>query len=376
MADFDAVVIGAGVVGLASAAALASAGLGTMIIDGERSFGTWTSSRNSEVIHAGIYYNGTPLKAELCVRGRRLMYRYCEAFGVPHRRIGKLIFAATPDQGATLDTIERNALAADVEDLRRLTRAEARALEPELNCAEALLSPSTGIVDSHAFMLSLLGFAESRGAEFCGSTRVTGLSRQPDGWGVHLEGEDEPALVARRVVNSAGLAAHRVAASTEGLAPEHVPTVRYARGHYFSYNGAMPFSRLIYPVPVPGGLGTHLTFDMAGAARFGPDVQWIDDVAYEVDPGRKESFVDAARRIWPAIDAGKMVPAYSGIRPKLSGPGEPAADFRIDGPEVHGLDGLVNLFGIESPGLTSSLAIAELVAEKLGLENRSDPVWG
>ncbi|KQT60471.1 MULTISPECIES: NAD(P)/FAD-dependent oxidoreductase [unclassified Aureimonas] len=375
MADFDVVVLGAGVVGLASAAALASAGLKTMIVDGERSFGTWTSSRNSEVVHAGIYYNGTPLKAELCVRGRHLMYRYCETFGVPHRRIGKLIFAATPDQAATLDTIEENALAAGVEDLRRLTSAEARALEPELDCAQALLSPSTGIVDSHAFMLSLLGFAESRGAEFCGSTRVTALSRQPEGWGVHLEGEEEPTVVARRVVNAAGLTAHAVAAATEGLDPRHVPKVRYARGHYFAYSGAMPFSRLIYPVPVPGGLGTHLTFDMAGAARFGPDVEWIDEIAYGVDAGRKVSFVEAARKIWSAIDPEKMAPAYSGIRAKLSGPGEAAADFRIDGPEAHGLDGLVNLFGIESPGLTSSLAIAASVSRKLGIEERDAPFW-
>ncbi|WP_152046232.1 NAD(P)/FAD-dependent oxidoreductase [Aureimonas psammosilenae] len=367
MADVDAVVVGAGVVGLAIGAALARSGRECLILDGERSFGSWTSSRNSEVIHAGIYYSGLPLKERLCVRGRELLYAFCESHQVPFKRIGKLIFAATPDQGADLDRIVRNAEAASVRDLRRLTGAEARALEPELDCAEALLSPSTGIVDAHDYMTALLAEAEAHGARFVGLTSVEGLSQVKNEWELRI-GEDR--VTASFVVNAAGLAAHRLAERTEGLGEAFVPHVRYARGNYFAYGGRLPFSHLIYPIPVPGGLGTHLTFDMGGAGRFGPDVEWIEAVDYTVDAGRRESFVEAARKIWGRIDPDRMVPAYSGIRAKLSGPGEPAADFRIDGPEAHSLPGLVNLFGIESPGLTSSLAIAELVMAKLGLADQ------
>ncbi|GGD87278.1 FAD-dependent oxidoreductase [Aureimonas endophytica] len=362
MADVDVLVVGAGVVGLAIAAGLAETGQDVLIVDAETSFGFGTSSRNSEVIHAGIYYAGTPLKERLCVRGRELLYRFCQENHVPHRAIGKLVFAATAAQTADLDRIEANAMAAGVSELRRLTRGEAIALEPEIDCVEALYSPVTGIIDSHAYMLALLGRAEAHGAQFARSTTVTALSRAPEGWGVHLEDDGEPALVARQVVNTAGLTAHLLARRTEGLDPRFVPEVRYCRGNYFAYQGRLPFEHLIYPVPVPGGLGTHLTFDLGGGGRFGPDVEWIDAIDYSVDPGRADSFFQAARRIWPAIEAARLAPAYSGIRAKLSGPGQPAADFRIEGPKTHGLSGLVNLFGIESPGLTSSLAIAEMVS--------------
>lgn len=366
MADFDAIVVGAGVVGLAVGARLARAGLATVIVDGESTFGSWTSSRNSEVVHAGIYYPEGSLKASLCVRGREQLYAYCDQRGVPFSRIGKVIFAANPEQSPILDDIKRRASEAGVDDLIRLSTADAKRLEPELACHEALHSPSTGIVDSHAFMSSLLAEAESHGASFSRGSRVTRLSHHAEGWGVHLDGDPEPAVSATRVINAAGLAAHLLARETEGLAPAHVPDVRYARGNYFSYHGAIPFRHLIYPVPVPGGLGTHLTFDMAGAARFGPDVEWVDSLDYTVDPGRAEHFLSAARAIWPKIDPSRLAPAYAGIRPKAFRDGQ-TGDFMIDGPETHGLADLVNLFGIESPGLTGSLAIADFVADRLGV---------
>ncbi|WCT71896.1 NAD(P)/FAD-dependent oxidoreductase [Sphingomonas naphthae] len=366
MNTLDTVVIGAGVVGLAVARTLARHGQETILCDAEAAFGTGTSARNSEVIHAGIYYPRGSLKAALCTRGRAMLYAYCAAHGVPHRRLGKLIFAADALQIAALDAILDAAHAAGVDDLHRLDAAEARRLEPALACHEALLSPSTGIVDSHALMTSLLGEAEDRGATLATHARVTRLTRQPGGWGVHIDDEAAPTLVARQVVNAAGLTAHLLAHQTEGLEAGDIPDIRYARGVYFTYAGRAPFTRLIYPVPVPGGLGTHLTLDMGGMARFGPDVEWIDGIDYTVDPGRKAGFLAAARLIWPEIDPDRLTPGYAGIRPKIGGPGSPAADFRVDGPEAHGLPGLVNLFGIESPGLTSSLAIADLVAEKLG----------
>ncbi|HKX21849.1 MAG TPA: NAD(P)/FAD-dependent oxidoreductase [Rhizorhapis sp.] len=372
MTRIGAAVIGAGVVGLAVARRFARLGLETVIVDGEADFGTWTSARNSEVIHAGIYYPIESLKAELCVRGKKLLYDYCYARDLPCRQCGKLIFAATPGQTAALDAILAAAEGAGVTDLRRLDAQEVRSLEPMLGCHEALLSPSTGIIDSHAYMQSLLGEAEDCGAQFARQSRVTGLSRRRDGWGVHIGGEAEPAAIASLVVNAAGLTAHLLARQTQGLASEHVPQVRYARGVYFTYSGRAPFSHLVYPVPVPGGLGTHLTLDMASSARFGPDVEWIEEIDYGVDPARHAGFLAAARLIWPDLDPERLVPGYAGIRPKLSGPGEPAADFWVSGPQDHGLPGLVNLFGIESPGLTASLALADLVAEKLGLGWETD----
>ena len=367
MQTIDVIVIGAGVVGLAVARALAVYGNETIIVDGEPTYGTWTSARNSEVIHAGIYYSQRSLKASLCTHGRTLLYRYCADHGVPHARTGKIIFAADAAQSAQLDRIARVASAAGVEDLRRLTGQEAAILEPALHCHEALLSPSTGIVDSHALMTTMLGEASSHGAIFASHSRVTRLSLQPGGWGVHVDGEAAPTLVARNVVNAGGLAAHLLAQATEGLSSTFIPDIHYARGVYFTYAGRVPFRHLIYPVPVLGGLGTHLTLDMAGMARFGPDVEWIDAIDYTVDPERYATFLAAARLIWPGIDPTRLQPGYAGIRPKIGGPGSPVADFRIDGPEHHGLPGLVNLFGIESPGLTSSLAIAERVTSLLGL---------
>jgi len=317
------------------------------------------------VIHAGIYYPEGSLKAALCVRGRELLYDYCRVHDVPHARIGKLIFAADASQTAALDTILASAHTAGVDDLRPLSGSEVRALEPALACHAALLSPSTGIIDSHGFMAALLGEASAHGAMFAGDSKVARLSRQPDGWGIHIGGDTEPTVIARNVINSGGLTAHQLALATEGLSPEHIPAISYARGVYFTYAGRVPFRRLIYPVPVAGGLGTHLTLDLAGNARFGPDVEWIDAVDYTVDPTRHAAFHAAARLIWPDLDPARLQPGFAGIRPKIGGPGSPTADFRIDGPARHGLAGLVNLFGIESPGLTSSLAIAEMVLANL-----------
>lgn len=371
----DIIIIGAGVIGLAVARACTQAGLAPLLLDSGESFGHGISSRNSEVIHAGLYYPHESLKARLCVTGRAMLYRYCEERGVPHKRLGKLVVAASEAEVAALDAIERSAQSAGVDDLIRLDAKEAAALEPALTCHQALLSPSSGIIDSHALMLQLLadmenGTRENSGGQFVAHCQVTGIARANGLWAVHIEGSDEAAAVSPRVVNAGGLFAHRLAARIEGLSPSHIPQVRYARGNYFTYAGRQPFSRLIYPVPVPGGLGTHLTLDMQGQARFGPDVEWVDEADFTVDPARKPAFLAAAQRFWPGLDPDRLEPGYAGIRPKLSGPGEPAADFRIDGPETHGLDGLVNLFGIESPGLTASLAIAELVLERLGQFDR------
>jgi L-2-hydroxyglutarate oxidase LhgO len=346
-------------VGLAVARAFALAGRTTLILEGEPRFGSGVSARNSEVLHAGLYYPSGSLKAELCVRGRALAYAFCEARGVPFRRTGKLIFAHAADQAVALDVIEAQAVAAGVHDLRRLTGAEVLQLEPALRCREALLSPSTGIIDSHAFMTALLADAEAHGAVLACNSRVERVERRGERWAVVIDGMT--AVAAPILVNCAGLGAQGLAAMTEGLVPEHIPPLRLARGVYFAYTGRVPFTRLIYPLPEPGGLGTHLTLDLAGRAKFGPDVEWIDRVDYAVDASRHARFVAAARRIWPELEPSRLVPAYAGIRPKLCGPGEPPADFCIAGPNSHGLAGLVALFGIESPGLTASMAIAERV---------------
>lgn len=351
-------------VGLAIARELARAGHETLILEAEPHFGSSTSSRNSEVIHAGIYYPTPSLKASLCVRGKDLLYSFCAERGVPHRRLGKLIFAGDPGQTLELDSIMTQAAAAGVDDLERLSRTGARALEPALDCVEALWSPSTGIVDSHALMLALLGDAETHGASLVCNTRVDRIDRRPATWRVHIADQDF-SVDAAIVVNSGGLDAQRIASRTDSLPPGHVPPLYLAKGNYFTVSGRPPFSHLIYPVPEPGGLGTHLTLDMGGQARFGPDVEWIDAPDYAVDPDRLERFYQAARRIWPDLERDRLQPGYAGIRPKLSGPGQPAADFLVSGPSDHGLDGLVNLFGIESPGLTASLAIAEQVASML-----------
>ncbi|WP_294195574.1 NAD(P)/FAD-dependent oxidoreductase [uncultured Sphingomonas sp.] len=362
---YEAIVVGAGVVGLAIARALALAGKPPLIVEGEPHFGSWTSSRNSEVIHAGIYYPLGSLKAELCVAGRERLYAFCAERGVPHRRTGKLVFAHDASQLPDLEAIQAHARSAGVEDLRLLDPADVRALEPALDCAAALLSPSTGIIDSHALMLALLGEAEAHGAMLVSSSHVTRVTREGGLWAIHLDDESGPVVAAPVLVNAAGLDAQRLATAIEGVSPLGVPPLFFARGVYFTYSGRTPFRHLIYPVPEPGGLGTHLTLDLAGQVRFGPDVEWIDRVDYTVDPMRHGKFLAAARRIWPAVEAERLQPGYAGIRPKVTGPGEAAGDFRIDGPETHGLGGLVNLFGIESPGLTASLAIGNLVVERL-----------
>jgi L-2-hydroxyglutarate oxidase LhgO len=368
MADIDVLVVGAGVVGLAIARRLALAGLTTVIADCEDMIGTGTSSRNSEVIHAGLHYDGLPLKAALCVAGRRQLYRFCAEHDVPHRRCGKLITAFSPAEVPTLMRIAAAGERADVDDLELLSGEEAAQLEPAIACEAALLSPSTGIIDSHAFMIALLADAEAAGAVFARRTRVDRLTRTMAGdWAIHLAGESGAAATARMVVNAAGHGAHAIAMRTEGLPSECVPQPHYARGVYYVYQGAAPFTRLIYPVPVPGGLGTHLTLDMSGSARFGPDVEWIDTLDYAVAQDRRDAFASAARRIWPTLDAKRLVPGYCGVRPKISGPGEPNADFMIAGPRDHGVDRMVLLMGIESPGLTASLAIADRVATDLGV---------
>ncbi|HEV2285662.1 MAG TPA: NAD(P)/FAD-dependent oxidoreductase [Steroidobacteraceae bacterium] len=363
MDSVDVVVIGAGVVGLAVARALALRGREVLILEAAERFGSGVSSRNSEVIHAGIYYPRGSLRARLCVTGRDLLYAYCAAHGIPHRRYGKLIVAGTAAQAAELERIRAGALANGVE-LTALSGAAAHALEPQLECAAALHSPLTGIIDAHAYMLALLGEAESHGAQLACESAVTAVALREDAFLIGVNGE-APALRARALVNSAGLDAPAVARLMDGFPPARVPAAHLAKGSYFTLGGRSPFSRLIYPLPVPGGLGVHLTLDLAGRARFGPDVEWVAERRYEVDPARAASFYSAIRSWWPALPDGALEPGYSGIRPKITGPAEPQADFRIDGQTAHGVRGLVQLYGIESPGLTSSLAIAELVAGML-----------
>jgi L-2-hydroxyglutarate oxidase LhgO len=290
------------------------------------------------------------------------MYAYCEARHVPHKRLGKLVFAATVDQLDTLHSIMTAAKAADVRDLELLANTQVRKLEPSLTCAGALLSPSTGIVDAHGLMMALIADAEDAGATLAYASQVTKISRHAGGWGVHVDGDANPCLIASWVINCAGLSAQSVAQNIEELDPNKIPPLAYAKGSYFAYAGRHPFSRLIYPVPEAGGLGTHLTLDLQGAARFGPDVQWVDEIDFSVDGSRYGQFLEAARRIWPSLNAERLHPDYAGIRPKLTRAGEPAADFVVSTPADHGLPGIVNLFGIESPGLTASLAIGEMVA--------------
>jgi L-2-hydroxyglutarate oxidase LhgO len=363
MEQLDCVVVGAGVVGLACARALARSGREVVILETEDAFGTHTSSRNSEVIHAGIYYPQGSLKARLCVEGRQLLYAYCAEHGVEHRRCGKLIVAAGEAQRAELDVIDARARASGVGDLVRLTAADAHELEPEIVCVDALLSPSTAIIDSHGFMLALLGDAEDRGAMLAVQSPVVDGRVVADGIVLEVGGVAPITIAARTVINSAGLYAQRIAAGIAGFPVQHVPETHYAKGNYYALAGRAPASRLVYPVPEPGGLGVHLTLDLAGQGRFGPDVEWLSgtEFDYRVDPRRADRFYAAIRSYWPGLADGALSPAYAGIRPKLAGPGAPAGDFVIQGPQVHGVPGLVNLYGIESPGLTASLAIAGMV---------------
>ncbi len=367
MEHVDCVVVGAGVIGLAVARALAQSGREVLLLEAESAIGTQTSARNSEVIHAGIYYAPGSLKARLCVRGKALLYAYCAERGVPHQACGKLIVATNVAQAAALQDIEARAKANGVHDLAPLNRAQAQALEPALECVAALHSPSTGIIDSHALMLSLLADLEAAGGVLALHSPLAQAECAPGA--IDLIAVDGTHLRARSVVNAAGLHAPALAARFAGLPRQQVPTPYYAKGSYFSLAGRSPFSHLIYPVPEAAGLGVHLTLDLGGQARFGPDVQWVDGPdELQVDPQRGEAFYAEVRKYWPALADRALLPAYAGIRPKIIGPGEPAADFCIQGPLDHGVLGLVNLFGIESPGLTSCLAIGEQVVSLLSKE--------
>ena len=360
MDKLDCVVIGAGVVGLAVARALALQGREVMVLEAADAIGTQTSSRNSEVIHAGIYYPQGSLKARLCVQGRQMLYAYCEARGIGHRRCGKLIVATHEAQQAQLQAIQAKAAANGVTDLVLLTREQAVTMEPALHCVAALHSPSTGIVDSHALMLALQGDLEHAGGMVVLNAPLARAQVRADG--LMLEMQDGTQLIANSVINAAGVHAPALARTFEGLDARHVPTAYYAKGNYFTLSGRSPFQHLIYPVPEAAGLGVHLTVDLGGQAKFGPDVQWVDSPDdLVVQPARGEVFYAEVRKYWPALPDGALLPGYAGIRPKINAPHEVASDFVIQGPAEHGVPGLVNLFGIESPGLTSSLAIGEWV---------------
>src|ERR1700676_2679752 len=363
MDKVECVVIGAGVIGLAVARRLAQAGREVVILEAAEGIGTVTSSRNSEVIHAGIYYPAGSLMARMCVSGRRALYQYCAEHGIPHRHCGKLIVATTAKETAKLQSIRAHAEANGVLDLQTLAGTDARALEPALNCDAALLSPSTGIIDSHAFMLALRGDAEDAGAAVAFHTPL--LRAKASGNRIELDagGEAPISLECRLLINAAGLGASAVAGSIDGMPIDLIPRAYLAKGNYFSCSVRAPFSHLIYPVPEPGGLGVHLTLDMAGQARFGPDVEWVETIDYAVDPARADRFYPAIRKYWPTLPDGALMPSYSGIRPQIVPPAVAVQDFLIQGPNNHGVDGLINLFGIESPGLTSSLSIADYVGE-------------
>jgi L-2-hydroxyglutarate oxidase LhgO len=361
-----ALVVGAGGVGLAVARALALRGHEVIVVEKADAIGSGISSRNSEVIHAGMYYPAGSLRARHCVAGRRLLYAFCESHGVPHRKCGKLIVATDDLERAKIEGIYQQGLTNGVEGLELLDGTAARALEPNLSCVAAIHSRETGVVDSHALMLALQGDLEGAGGAIAFNAPVERISPDGSGWNVSVGGEAPTVVPVEAVVNCAGLGAQAVAQSVEGFAPERIPKQVLAKGNYFGCLGKPAFSRLIYPSPVEGGLGTHVTLDMAGRMRFGPDVEWIEAETYDVDPTRAEAFYASIRRYWPGLPDGALVPDYAGIRPKLTGPGEVPADFVIDGPQEHGLPGLVHLFGIESPGLTSALSLAEEVADWLG----------
>jgi len=362
MERIECVVVGAGVVGLALARQLAMTGREVVILEGEDRIGTGISSRNSEVIHAGMYYAAGSLKARLCVAGNKALYAYCQGRGVAHRRCGKLIVATEPAQVKTLEQIQVKARINGMEDLEWLNEIEVGRMEPRLRCVAALYSPSTGILDSHELMKALLQDAEAAGATLVLRSPLLGGRAMAGGLELDVGGVEPMALRADHVFNCAGLQAHTVAGSIEGLRVSSLPPFYLAKGNYYGLSGPAPFSHLIYPVPEMAGLGVHLTLDLGGQARFGPDVEWVGGVDFEVDPRRAEVFYGEIRRYWPELAVGALQPAYAGIRPKLQGPGDPAADFLIQGAESHGVPGLVNLLGIESPGLTACLTLAELVA--------------
>ncbi len=369
MEQVDAVVVGAGAVGLAVGRALAQAGHEVVVVEAQPAIGQGVSSRNSEVIHAGLYYAPGSAKARLCVRGKELLYALCASHGVDHRRCGKFTVANSDEEVEALRRLQARAAANGV-PVEWLDGPQARALEPALRCDAALHSPSTGIVDSHGFMLALQADLERAGGMVALASAVDGAVLGQGGGAHLLRLADGSELACRLLVNAASLHACALARRFQGLDPRHVPRAWYAKGNYYALAGRAPFSRLVYPAPADAWLGVHLTLDLGGQARFGPDIEWLDidapeQIAWQVDPRRADGFYAEVRRYWPDLPDGSLQPAYSGVRPKIHGPHEPAADFRIDGPAVHGVPGLVNLFGIESPGLTSAMAIAEDVAALL-----------
>jgi L-2-hydroxyglutarate oxidase LhgO len=372
MEQVDCVVIGAGVVGLAIARQVAQAGAEVIVVDRAATIGTETSSRNSEVIHAGIYYPTGSIKARTCVQGKDLLYAYCIEKGIPHKRCGKLIVATNDEQLATLNRIKEKAAANGVHDLTWLEGERVSDIEPAVRCRAALLSPSTGIIDSHRLMLAYQGDAEDRGAMFAFNAPLEAGRVTEDGIELDIGGKEPMSLCAKMVVNSAGLSAPDVARRLVGLDPRYVPTPYYAKGNYYTLSGARPFRHLIYPVPEEGGLGIHVTIDMGGQVRFGPDVEWIEHRDYGVDPRRSDVFYEAIRLYYPDLKDGAIVPGYAGIRPKIA-PRGTEADFVIQGSDVHGVRGLVNLYGIESPGLTCSMVLAQDVAFALGDALRREP---
>ncbi|GBD43882.1 L-2-hydroxyglutarate oxidase LhgO [bacterium HR40] len=375
MEEVEAVVIGAGVVGLAVARALALSRREVWVLERAASFGSETSSRNSEVIHAGLYYPPGSLKARCCLAGKAFLYAYCAERGIPFAQLGKLVVATSPEQEARLRSIAENARACGMPHLEWWDAARIRAEEPALDATAALFSPTTGIVDSHALMLAYLADAESEGAGIAYESCVLGAEVRPEGGFVLEVATPEPfRLKSRILVLAAGLEAPALARRIRGLDPRYVPQGWYCKGSYFVFSGRSPFRHLIYPVPEAAGLGIHVTLDLAGTCRFGPDVEWVEEIDYDVDPARSVRFYEAIRRYFPDLPDGSLAPGYAGIRPKIAPPGAPAADFAIRGPAVHGIPGLVCLFGIESPGLTASAAIADLVLLELGLSPLSTAV--
>lgn len=369
--DFDCAVIGAGAVGLATAAALARSGQSVLVIEGGEHAGEETTARNSEVIHAGLYYPTGSLKHRLCVEGRRMLYEFMDATGVPYRKCGKLIVASRPEEEEKLAAIAAMGEANGVEGLSMISADEAHGMEPEITVAAALLSRETGIFDSHDYLMRLIAALEEHDGLLALRTPFEGAERDGDGFAIRTGGDDPATITASRIVNAGGLWAADIAGRIDAMPADAIPHMRYAKGCYFRLSGRPPFSRLIYPVPEDGGLGVHATLDLGGQVRFGPDVEWLEDgtgpgdIDYRVDPGRGAAFTRAIRSYWPGLEDGRLEPDYSGVRPKLKGPGEGFFDFDIQTEERHGIPGLVNLFGIESPGLTSSLAIGKAVAETL-----------
>lgn len=357
--------VGAGVVGLAVARALALAGREVIILEAEDAIGTHTSSRNSEVIHAGIYYPQGSLKARLCVAGKQLLYDYCRERAVPHANIGKIIVAHDDAERSAVGSYIEKGSANGVTDLRWLSKSELAEMEPAVDCVAGVLSPSTGIIDSHALMLALQGDAENVGAIVVFKSPLASGEVTADGIVLNVGGAEPMSIRCNTVVNCAGLRAPQVAAAIAGIPPQTVPAAHFAKAHYYTLSGASPFHHLVYPVAHTAFLGVHVTIDLGGQVRFGPDIEWIDDIDYNFDHSREPLFYEAIRRYWPGLKDGQLQPGYTGIRPKISGPGKAAADFRIDGPDDHGIPGLVNLYGIESPGLTSCLAIGDHVRRLL-----------